>query len=106
LKLRTTGEGPVKEALVKFAGTEVFTFKIVPAGDFTVTAGDTGFAERVGGCVDVVGTGVFVTMGLSGSIHPAITITRIRKPIRKIPEYFIVYSHCLNIKKLMMRIKR
>jgi len=106
--LRTTGEGPVNEALVEFAGTEGYNLEIIPAGDATVAAGDTGIAEGAGAGVgaDGVGTGVCVARGLSGSIHPAIAITRMRKPIRKIPEYFIVYPHRLNIKNLMIRIMK
>jgi hypothetical protein len=96
--------------LVEFAGTGVCNLEIIPAGDATVTAGDTGFAEgaEAGADVDVgvVGMGVCVTRGLSGSIHPAIAITRMRKPINKIPEYFIVYPHRLNIKNLMIRIMK
>jgi hypothetical protein len=106
VKLRTTGESPVNEALVEFAGTEGCNLKNVPAGDVTVAAGDTGIAERAGAGVgaDEVGTVVCVARGLSGSIHPAIAIIMMRKPINKIPEYFIVYPHRFNIKNLMIRI--
>jgi hypothetical protein len=99
-----TGEGPVTEALVEFAGTEVYNLEIIPAGDVTVVSGDIGIAERAGVGVraEGVGTVVCIARGLSGSIHPAIVIIRIRKPIRKIPGYFIVYPHRLNIKNLMI----
>ncbi len=79
MKLRTPGEGPVNEALVEFAGTEVYNLEIIPAGDATVTAGDTGFAEGAGAGAEVVGTGVCVTRGLSGSTHPAIAIIKDEK---------------------------
>ena len=104
--MRTTGEGPVNEALVEFAGTEGCNLEIIPAGDVAVTVGDTGIAEGAGVGVgaDDVGTGVCVARGLSGSIHPAIAIIMMRKPINKIPEYFIVYPHRFNIKNLMIRI--
>jgi hypothetical protein len=72
--------------LVEFAGTEGCNLKNVPAGDVTVTEGDNGTAVGTGVGLDVVGTGVCVTRGLSGSIHPAIAITRMRNPTRKIPE--------------------
>jgi hypothetical protein len=99
-----TGEGPVNEALVEFAGTEGYNLEIIPAGDVTVASGDTGIAERAGVGVGVegVGTIVCVARGLSDSIHPAIAIIRMRKPIRKIPGYFIVYPHRFNIKNLMI----
>jgi hypothetical protein len=104
VKLRTTGEGPVNEALVEFAGTEGCNLKNVPAGDVAVTVGDTGIAGGAGGRVgaDEVGTVVCVGRGLAGSIHPAIAIIMMRKPINKIPEYFIVYPHRFNIKNLMI----
>jgi hypothetical protein len=92
--------------LVEFAGTEECNLKNVSTGDVTVTAGDTGIAEGTGTGVEVVGTGVCVAGGFSGSIHPAHATIRMRKTIRKIPEYFIVYPHLLNIKNLMIRIKR
>jgi hypothetical protein len=81
-----TVEDPIKERLGAIAGTEVFPCGIIPAGDVTVSTGDTGIAGGAGAGVEVVGIGVCVAMGLSGSIHPAIVITRMRKPIRKIPE--------------------
>jgi hypothetical protein len=106
VKLRTTGEGSVNEPLVEFAGTEGCSLKNVPAGDVAVTVGDTGIAERGGAGVGAadVGTGVCVARGFSGSIHPAIAIIMMRKPINTIPEYFIVYPHRFNIKNLMIRI--
>jgi hypothetical protein len=90
--------------LVEFAGTDVRNLEIIPAGDATVAAGDTGIAERAGVGVgeEGVGTVVCIARGFSGSIHPAIAIIRIRKPIRKIPGYFIVYPHRFNIKNLMI----
>jgi hypothetical protein len=99
-----TGDGPVNEALVEFAGTDVCNLKIIPAGDATVASGDTEIAERAGVGVgaEVVGKVVCVARGLSGSIQPAIAIIKMRKPIRKIPEYFIVYPHRFNIKNLMI----
>ena len=102
--MRTTGEGPVNEALVAFAGTEVYNLEIIPAGDVTVGSLDTGIAEGagVGAGADEVGTGVCVARGLFGSIHPAHAIIKIRTMIRKIPEYFIIYPHLLNIKNLMI----
>jgi hypothetical protein len=104
VKLRTTGEGPVNEALVEFAGTEGYNLEIIPAGDATVSVGDTGIAGGANGEVgaDEVGTVVCVGRGLAGSIHPAIAIIMMRKPINKIPEYFIVYPHHFNIKNLMI----
>jgi hypothetical protein len=92
--------------LVEFAGTEVYNLEIIPAGDATVAAGDTGIAEGavVGVGADEVGTGVCVARGLSGSIHPAIAIIMMSEPINKIPEYFIVYPHRFNIKNLMIQI--
>ena len=64
--MRTTGEGPVNEALVEFAGTEGCNLKNVPAGDVAVTVGDTGIAEGAGVGVgaDDVGTGVLRCQGL------------------------------------------
>jgi hypothetical protein len=92
--------------LVEFAGTDGYNLEIIPAGDVAVTAGDTGIAggAGVGEGADEVRTGVCVGRGLAGSIHPAIAIIRMRKPINNIPEYFIVYPHRFNIKNLMIRI--
>jgi hypothetical protein len=106
VKLRRTGEDPVIEELVEFTGTEGNNLEIIPAGDFAVTVGDTGITDGAGVIAgdDDVGTGVCVARGLSGSIHPAIAITMMRKPINTIPEYFIVYPHRFNIKNLMILI--
>jgi hypothetical protein len=90
--------------LVEFTGTEGNNLEIIPAGDFAVTVGDTGIADGavVVAGADDVGTVVCVGRGLAGSIHPAIAIIMMRKPINKIPEYFIVYPHHFNIKNLMI----
>jgi hypothetical protein len=87
------------------AGAEVFPPGIFPAGETDGTTGDAGVAGVVRAGADVVRTGVTVAMGVSGFTHPVINIIRTRRPTRKIPGYFIEYSHSISIKNLILPIR-
>jgi hypothetical protein len=87
------------------AEAEVFPPGILPAGETDGTTGDAGVAVVVRAGADGVRTGVTVAGGVSGFTHPVIKTIRTRRPTRKIPGYFIEYSHSVSIKNLMLPIR-
>jgi hypothetical protein len=83
LRLSASGEDP-SVIVATGAGTEAFPPGICSGGGAGVTAG-------AGAVVNIVGTDVVVPAGVSGSIHPAAATSKMKKHIKKIPVYFIVY---------------